>query len=434
MSIKKIITAIDKSIQPEVKMMSIAIIEGENNIIYSTENWDISKDINNLNTVWNKLKSGRFIISGVEHIVIQVTQERLVAVTPEQKWTLLGFKDDKRKFLCRLDPKGPNDQMIFGLNDAAKTLIELRTEEPYMDLDADLGKVEEKEEEEWVKRKLLPNDTLNLQRLGLLKSGLSKDEAEVYLALLKKGDVGDTIGNLNRELLNLKRTHIYRIIDRLEKKTWVKKVIGSGQRTTVYRAIALNYLLDDLITQRETELTILKSFRYIMGEKLENGWIKVTDLERDLRDMYNKKYDFNSLGITGIERDCGLLIFDYGKEDIDDAVILAALELASVKLMANLLIQEEIKIEETEKYEGIKEGYKNPDIEDIKNVDKSILNYLGAEIHVKFKEGSETAHNVGVDWVVAAKQVAIPIEDKIYIVWGSEEKFPILLNMILKIR
>ena len=73
-------------------------------------------------------------------------------------------------------------------------------------------------------------------------------------------------------------------------------------------------------------------------------------------------------------------------------------------------------------------------MEEIKIVDKKILDYYGSEIYIRFKRGSKTANNVGEDWYIAVKQVAVPIENKIYIVWGSEEKFTILLNIILKIK
>ena len=102
-------------------------------------------------------------------------------------------------------------------------------------------------------------------------------------------------------------------------------------------------------------------------------------------------------------------------------------------MRAKLFIQEDIKVEEQDKYDNLKEGFKNPDLAEIKIVDTRILDYLGADLHIRFKMGSETANNVGSDWIIAAKQVAVPVANKIYIVWGSEEKFPFLLNMILKI-
>ena len=69
-NIDKIITAIEEIIKPEPKVISIAVIEGKNNIVYSTENWDISKDIEELNFIWEELKTERISISGVEYIIL----------------------------------------------------------------------------------------------------------------------------------------------------------------------------------------------------------------------------------------------------------------------------------------------------------------------------------------------------------------------------
>jgi len=42
-------------------------------------------------------------------------------------------------------------------------------------------------------------------------------------------------------------------------------------------------------------------------------------------------------------------------------------------------------------------------LEDIKIVDKKILNYYGSEVYVRFKEETNTANNVGEDWIIAVK-------------------------------
>ena len=82
------------------------------------------------------------------------------------------------------------------------------------------------------------------------------------------------------------------------------------------------------------------------------------------------------------------------------------------------------------KYEKILYQYLNPEWSD-----GSVPGaYFGSEIFARFKKGSKTANNVGDDWYIAVKQVAVPIDNKIYIVWGSEEKFTILLNIILKLK
>jgi len=55
----------------------------------------------------------------------------------------------------------------------------------------------------------------------MYRIGISEVEAIVYLALLRKSDRGEKIGNLDKEL-DLERTHIYRIINRLIDKNWVE--------------------------------------------------------------------------------------------------------------------------------------------------------------------------------------------------------------------
>jgi len=256
--------------------------------------------------------------------------------------------------LCKI-PQNLSGQLLYAIPKTVNILRELSSKEPYMGSDTTLGKLEELK---WTTPKVLPNDTINLQNLGLLRFGLNEKEAEVYLAFLKKGENGDTIGNVNKELLDLKRTHIYRIIERLEKHGWVSHVIESDRKPQKYRAISLNHIIDD------------------------------------------------------VEKDCGLLIFEYESPVDNHIVIRAALQLSFEKIRAKLFIYEDID-------DDIKRGYKNPDLEDIKIIDKKILDYYGAEVYIRFEKGSKTANNVGDDWVMA--------------VWGSEEKFTILLNMILKI-
>ena len=427
---EKILAKIDHNIRKDPEIIAIVIIEGDKKIHYSTDNWDISEDIEHINSIWGKKENRYLYLAGNKYTILQNTLERLIAVSFNKtrkkvmsQESIVGFKDSERIVLCKI-PQDPTGQsLLLAVPKTVNILRELRSKEPYMGPDTTMGKLEDLK---WATPKVLPNDTINLQNLGLLRFGLNEKEAEVYLAFLKKGETGDTIGNINKELLDLKRTHIYRIMERLEKNGWVSQVIESGRKPQKYRAIPLNHIIDDFIKQRESEITILKSLRFILGEKLENGWIDVSELEHDLQNMYSKEYDFNNLGVTRVEKDCGLLIFEYESPVDNHIVIRAALQLSFEKIRAKLFVYEDID-------DDIKRGYKNPDLEDIKIIDKNILDYYGAEVYIRFKKGSKTANNVGDDWVMAVKQVAVPIENKIYIVWGSEEKFTILLNMILKI-
>ncbi|MHA1932879.1 MAG: helix-turn-helix domain-containing protein, partial [Promethearchaeota archaeon] len=317
--------------------------------------------------------------------------------------------------ICKLDVEG---SLFLGLKEASRELRERSSKGPYMDPHTSLGKVEKLK---WATPRILLDDTNNLQELGLLKFGLSIEEAKVYLSLLRKGKEGDKVGSLNEEI-DIKRTTIYRIIDRLIDKEWVVKLPGMSKGAQIYISRPLNNILDERIQQKEEELKILKSFRFIMGEELENGWIDMSGVNKDLQSYKRNVFGFKTLGVTGVEKDCGLLIFEYGSVVENDIVVQAALQLSCEKLKMGLQIDEDI------------EEFANPDLEEVKFEFTEIRDYLGTMMYLKFKEGSETSNNVGTDWIIATKQVAIPIKEKVYVIWGSEEKFPILLNIILKLK
>ena len=396
------------------KISSVAIIEGEDIIAYTTENWDISDNLNEIINLWQELKEERITISGVEYIILQITPERFVATNLNKKGSIIGIKDEERKIFCRIKPDG---QLTSGITDATRVLWDLSSKEPYLEPDASLGKTDKLK---WATPRILLDDTNNLQELGLLKFGLSIEEAQVYLALLKKGKEGDIVGNLNEELA-IKRTTIYRILERLLDKEWVVKLTDPSQRAQIFIARPLTSILDERIQQREEELKILKSFRFIMGESLENGWIDLSEIDKESKSLLKKGFDFKTLGITGEEKDCGLLIFEYDSPIENDIISKAALQLSCERLRLSTQIDEDI------------EEYTNPDLEELKFESTKIKEYLGAIMYIKFKEGSKTAKMIGTDWIIAAKLVAIPMKNKIYVIWGSEEKFPILMNIILKL-
>jgi len=411
---EKIINALDILIKSESKTISTAIIKGERKIEYSTENWDIRDDIDEINSVWKSKKPTNLTISGIKYLIIQCTHERLVGIDSNKKGGILGFKDEERKIICKIAPDG---MMLLGIMEASRTLSKLSSKKPYMDLDTRLGKVEELK---WATPRILLDDTNNLQELGLLKFGLSIEEAKVYLCILKKGKEGAKVGQLDEDL-SIKRTTIYRIIDRLISKGWILKLPLMPRSAQGFIARPLNDIFDERIQQKEEELKILKSFRYIMGETLENGWIDISEIKKDFQLYSEKSFDYKSLGITGEEKDCGLIIFEYNKNVKEEVIIRAALQLSSEKMREP--IQPDLDLKE----------FTIPDLEEIRIEDTKIQDYLGMTMYFKFKDGTETGNNVGTDWIVAARHVAVVIDDKIYVVWGSEEQFPILLSIILKL-
>lgn len=411
---ENVIKALNKIIKSESKTISSAIIEGEKKIVYSTENWDISPDLDELNSVWEAKELKNLTIGGLKYVIIQSTPERLVALTPNKKGGIIGFKDEERKIICKIAPEG---LLMLNLMEASRTLGKLSSKEPYMNLQTKLGKVEKLK---WATPRILLDDTNNLQELGLLKFGLSIEEAKVYLTLFKRGKNGANVGQLDEDI-SIKRTTIYRIIDRLISKSWILKLPLMPKSAQSFIARSLNDILDERIQQKEEELKILKSFRYIMGETLENGWIDVSEITKDLQHFSEESFDFNILGILSEEKDCGLIIFEYNKKVKEEVIIRAALQLSSEKMREP--IQPDLD----------KKEFTNPDLADIKIVDTKIQDYLGMTMYFKFKEETERGNNVGTNWIVAARHVAVTLDNKIYVVWGSEEQFPILLSIILKL-
>lgn len=411
---ENVIKALNKLIKSESKTISSAIIEGEKKIVYSTENWDISPDLDELNSVWEAFELKNLTIGGLKYVILQSTPERLVALTPNKEGGIIGFKDEERKIIYKIAPDG---LIMLNLMEASRTLGKLSSKEPYMNLQTILGKVEQLK---WATPRILLDDTNNLQELGLLKFGLSIEEAKVYLSLLKRGKKGANVGQLDEDL-SIKRTTIYRIIDRLISKSWILKLPLMPKSAQDFIARSLNDILDERIQQKEEELKILKSFRYIMGETLENGWIDVSEITKDLQHFSEEAFDFNTLGIMSEEKDCGLIIFEYNKKVKEEVIIRAALQLSSEKMREP--IQPDLD----------KKEFTNPDLADIKIIDTKIQDYLGMTMYFKFKEETERGNNVGTNWIVAARHVAVTLDNKIYVVWGSEEQFPILLSIILKL-
>jgi sugar-specific transcriptional regulator TrmB len=408
---------IKELIDVDSNIISVAIIEGQNNIVYSTTNWDIQEDLKDINSNWDSKDAKSITVNGVKYRVLQSTYERLVASSSNKVENIMGFKNDERKILCRLkiDEQNKLMQLINVLMQMARILDGINSRKPYMDPSLSLGKVVQVGD---VSTKFLFDTTKILQDLGLQKFGLSQDEVKVYLALMKKGEKGETVGNLNKEL-DIKRTTIYRIIERLINNNWVEKLSETSKGTQIYVARPINELVKNIIKEKEKEIQILKTFQLLISEYLKNG----TDFSQaygDSQSFSRKVFDIDVLGIMGLEKDFGIIIFEYENVIIDEIRIQDKLDLIHGKIGQEL--------------EKLSKANKIPDYEDKKIVYTKFQDNFGAIIYLKFKEESETAKNLGDDWVIAIKLVAIPVENNIYVIWGSEEKFQMIMDMILNLK
>ena len=76
-----LISKIDNKIKEDPEILAAAIIEGEKNILYSTEDWDISNDLDFINSVWGKTEKRYLYLSGNKYTILQNTVDRLIAVS-----------------------------------------------------------------------------------------------------------------------------------------------------------------------------------------------------------------------------------------------------------------------------------------------------------------------------------------------------------------
>jgi len=410
---EKILDVINVNLKPAKDIIATVVIEGDYKIVYSTDNWDVSKELNHINEVWGFEEKRELFISGEKYSILRNTNELLVAVAVEigkknkviPKKHIVGFKDTERKILVKLseDSSLPN-----AVSNVARAISDISKKEPYIKSEKSLGKVEKFD----LTPKILSNTSRILEKLDMYQIGISEDDAKVYLALLRKSDRGEKIGNLDQEL-DLKRTHIYRIIDRLVEKNWVEEISKRPKGAQYYAARPVFEILNKIIREKEEEIKILQGFKLVLGKDSKNGW-KIGTLDTN---GFKKPFDLDIQEIIGFEKDCGIVIFEYDRLIKDEE----NLDRVKLRLYSENLKQ---KIEE----------YEISDLEDIKIVEIKIENYLGAELNIKFRENSEKANNLGKDWINMAKLVAIPLDDRIYVIWGSERKFPYLLNIIQNLK
>ncbi|MHA1282516.1 MAG: hypothetical protein ACTSQP_08395 [Promethearchaeota archaeon] len=130
-------TAVYNLMQAEPAIIAVAIIEGKDTIVYSTDNWDISADVGRVMSSWASQNAQFIMISGVKYSMLQCTSERLVATSIRGEGHIVGAKDEERKIIAYVEPEG---NMNTAYMETARALASLSTKKPYLDDSAQLGR------------------------------------------------------------------------------------------------------------------------------------------------------------------------------------------------------------------------------------------------------------------------------------------------------
>jgi hypothetical protein len=126
-------TVIYNLLQKDPSIIAAAVIQGRNNIVYSTDNWDISPDIGKVSSSWSSLNAPFVMISGVKYSVLQCTSERMVATSIRGEGHIIGAKDEEHKVIIYLEPDG---EPMGATMDTARAVSELSTKKAYVNNNA----------------------------------------------------------------------------------------------------------------------------------------------------------------------------------------------------------------------------------------------------------------------------------------------------------
>ena len=130
-------TAVYNLMQADPSILAVAVLKGKE-IVYSTDNWDISGDVGRLVSSWVGQNAQSVMVSGVKYSVLQCEQERLVAISMKGEGSICAAKDDEHKIICYLEPDGDARGAVM---DVQRTLGSLSSNTPYLDGNSQLGTV-----------------------------------------------------------------------------------------------------------------------------------------------------------------------------------------------------------------------------------------------------------------------------------------------------
>ena len=128
-------TAIYNLMQTDPNIIAATVLRGRD-VIYSTDNWDISGDVGRFVSSWVGQNAQFVMVSGVKYSILQCEQERLVAISMKGEGSICAAKDDEHKIICYLEPEGDARGAIM---DVQRALGFMSSKSPYMDGNAQLG-------------------------------------------------------------------------------------------------------------------------------------------------------------------------------------------------------------------------------------------------------------------------------------------------------
>jgi hypothetical protein len=128
-------TAVYNLMQTDPHIIAACVLKGKE-IIYTTDNWDISADIDRVISSWMGQNATFIMVSGVKYSVFQIESERLFAQSIKGEGSIIGAKDDEHKLIAYMDPDGYG---LGAMMDVQRILGSMSSKAGYMDQNTQLG-------------------------------------------------------------------------------------------------------------------------------------------------------------------------------------------------------------------------------------------------------------------------------------------------------
>lgn len=129
-------SAVSKLMEKDPNIIAATVLEGKKDIIFQTDNWDLSPDLDRVMSSWMGQNAAFIKISGVKYSVLQSTEDRLAATSVKGEGSIVGAKDDEHKIIAYVSPDG---DMRGAMMDTERALGDMSSKERYMDADEQLG-------------------------------------------------------------------------------------------------------------------------------------------------------------------------------------------------------------------------------------------------------------------------------------------------------
>ncbi len=129
-------TTVYNLMQDDPNIIAAAVLKGKE-IIYTTDNWDISADVGKVVSSWIGQNARFIMVTGVKYSILQMEAERFVAMSYKGEGSIVAAKDDEHKLIAYVGPDGDGRGAAM---EVQKSLSTMSSGGSYMDQNAQMGK------------------------------------------------------------------------------------------------------------------------------------------------------------------------------------------------------------------------------------------------------------------------------------------------------